>query len=610
MTQRIIGLLTASAVCVWLYWPGLVTFFSMDDFAWLGLGLSIHDGSDLVKALLSPMAQGTVRPLSERLYFLTLHGLFGLEPLPFRLVAFGFQLLNLWMAMRLVERMTGSRAGGLAAAILWIVNSALALAMSWSSAFNQILWPCFLLAGCHARWTWLTTGDRRARWAEWAVFLLGFGALELQVIYPAIAGAMTLLYRRERWKELVPLFAVAGVYAIVNRFMAPAQGDTVYRLYWDSGILTTAGTYLRMASGMWRPALSRAPEKWWLAAECLVALGAVAGLVWLVWRRERMAAFGAVWFLAALAPILPLKHHISDYYLTVPVLGLAMALGTAAVRRPLLAALPAVVYLAGSAYWARQTATYNYLRAEHGRVLFAGVEAAAKLYPGKMILLTAVTSDQYWGLINDGAFRLIRGAKVYLAPGGHENIEKHPELGDPKRSVAPAALARAAFEAGQAVVLAPAGDKLRNMTGLWREISRDRMGDEFSPVVDAGEPLLAGQLDGGWHTLETGFRWSAGRATLRLGEARAAKEIFVEAFRGPEEGKRGKVTLTVRLNGEEAGRWESEGENSSLQGAAPIPAGLDRNKPVKVELTIEPVLREEGSGGRQLGLAFGKIGFR
>ena len=129
-------------------------------------------------------------------------------------------------------------------------------------------------------------------------------------------------------------------------------------------------------------------------------------------------------------------------------------------------------------------------------------------------------------------------------------------------------------------------------------------------MMDAGQSLLAGQLDNGWHPLEPGFRWSMGRAGLRLAAPGEARELSVEAFRGPEEGKRGRVTLVVLLNGTEAARWVMEKENSSLAVSTALPASLDRTKPVVVELLITPVLREEGPGGRQLGLAFGRIGFR
>jgi hypothetical protein len=610
MKERLAGFTLAGGLCLALYWPGLMAWFTMDDFAWLGLRATVQTWSDLAAAIFSPMAQGTIRPLSERLYFLTLEWAFGIEAWPFRVVAFSVQLVNVWLALRLVERMTGSRTGGVAAAMLWIVNSSLATALSWSSAFNQILWPCFLLAGCHARWSWLTTGSRRARWAEWGFFVLGFGALELQVVYPAIAGAMTLLYRRERWRDLPPFFIVGVAYAILNRSIARPQTTSVYTLYWDGSLLTTFGNYLRMATGMWRPDLVREGETWWLAGEVLAACGLAAGLAWLVWRREKMAVFGVVWFLAALAPILPLKNHVSSYYLTVPALGLAMAVGLAVVRRPLWAMLPVLAYGAGSATLARTTVEYRFAGAEKGRVLFAGVREAARLHPGKVILLTAVSSDQYWGAMNDNPFRLVEGLRVRLAPGGDENIEKHPELGDPSQFVLPGAVARAALDAGQAVVYSPAGGKLRNVTDLWRKVAQQRWSGELATMVDAGDPLLAGQLLNGWHRLEPGFRWAEGRAGLRLGAPGDARELIVEAFRGPEEGRRGRVTLVVSLNGTKAGAWELEGENSSLAVAAVLPPGLNRAKPVSVELLITPVLQEESAGRRELGLPFGKIGFR
>ena len=538
MKHRAAGFALASALCLTLYWPGLVTWFSMDDFAWLGLRLSIFTWDDLLAALFSPKAQGTIRPLSERLYFLTLEKLFGLEALPFRIVAFSVQLLNLWLVQRLVERVTGERAGGTLAAVLWTVNSALALAMSWSSAFNQLLWPCLMLAGCHARWTWLESGSRRARWAEWAFFLLGFGALELQVVYPVIAGALTLLYRRERWRDLLPMFAFSTAYTVFNRSIAKPQTNPVYMLYWDGSVFTTLGTYLRMATGFWRPELLRPEEVWWLAAEVLVAVAAVAALGWMAWRRERWALFGTVWFLATLAPILPLKNHVSDYYLTVPVLGLAMVGGVAAVRRPVWAALPILIYAACSGYWARRIVDYNCDRAEQGRMLFAGISEAAQLHSGKLILLTAVTSEQYWGVMNDNPFRLVDGLRVYLAPGGDENIEKHPDLGDPARFVLPGPAARRALDTGQAVVYVPSGGKLRNVTALWRELAAKQWGGELATVVDVGQPLLAAQLIKGWHAIEQGFRWSEGRAIVRLGPPGSATKLTVDAFRGGEGGKR------------------------------------------------------------------------
>ena len=75
-------------------------------------------------------------------------------------------------------------------------------------------------------------------------------------------------------------------------------------------------------------------------------------------------------------------------------------------------------------------------------------------------------------------------------------------------------------------------------------------------------------------------------------------------------GARGAVTIVAAVNGVDVGRWVMPKDDSSLAVTVPLPEGLDRTKPVRVEVRITPVLREPGPGGRELGLAFGKIGLR
>ena len=609
MIARWAAFSAAAVACVWLYWPGLITWFSNDDFAWLGLRLSIFNLDDLLSALFSPKAQGTVRPISERLYFLALEKLFGLEPLPFRIVAFATQLLNIWMVLRLAERVTGSLAAGFAAAVLWIANSALGQAMSWSSAYNQLLWPAFMLGGLHSRWTYLETGSRGALIREWALFLLGFGVLELQVVYPILAGALTLLYKTERWRGVLPMFLVAAAYAGINRAMAKPQTNPMYILHWDAGMFQTFAHYLRMALGVWRPGGEAAVEPWQNWLQLGVAPFAVVAFAWAFWKRDKWTLFGAAWFVGTLLPVLPLRDHISDYYLTVPVLGLSFVFGAIAARNPRIAVLPVVLYLASSGYAARILANYNYERAESGRILVEGVKQASARNPGKTILLTAVGSDVYWTVMNDEVFRLLPGIEVYLAPGAEENIQKNPELGDPARHVLAAPVALASLKQDRAVVYSAAGPKLINVTSIWKEVSARRWTTTLAPIVDVAQPLLAAQIGAGWHTIEGTFRWSTGKANVRLGAKPDAREIQISAFRPSDGDDRAAIRLELFVNGRQAGSWPAA-RGEALKVSAPIPQGVDVSAPVEIELRTVPPLVERGSGGRELGLVFGTIGLR
>src|SRR5258708_40040175 len=75
-------------VSVILYWACLTTWFRSDDFAWLAFHQHLSGWRELLSALFAPAAQGTIRPWSERLFFLAGFRLFGLHALPFHIVLF------------------------------------------------------------------------------------------------------------------------------------------------------------------------------------------------------------------------------------------------------------------------------------------------------------------------------------------------------------------------------------------------------------------------------------------------------------------------------------------------------------------------------------------
>src|SRR5205085_8921852 len=84
-----------SLLCLLLYWRGFTAWFRADDFAWLGGGIYIQNFHDLLSALFAPQAQGTIRPLSERAFFMLGFSLFGLDALPFKIIVFSTQFASL-----------------------------------------------------------------------------------------------------------------------------------------------------------------------------------------------------------------------------------------------------------------------------------------------------------------------------------------------------------------------------------------------------------------------------------------------------------------------------------------------------------------------------------
>src|SRR5579863_9143981 len=105
-----------------LYWRGLTSWFQKDDFAWLGLRALIRGSHNLSWALFAPLAQGTIRTLSERVVFLSFPSLFGLHALPFHCLAILTCAATAVLLSAVAAKLTGSRAVGFWAAILWTLN--------------------------------------------------------------------------------------------------------------------------------------------------------------------------------------------------------------------------------------------------------------------------------------------------------------------------------------------------------------------------------------------------------------------------------------------------------------------------------------------------------
>ena len=307
-----------------LYWPGLASWFQKDDFALLGLRDLIHSWRDFFSVLFTPIAQGTIRTLSERVVFLSFTALFGIHALPFRCFAFLTFAATLPLLRSVCAKLTGSRAAGFWATILWTVNSGLAVALSWTAVYYELLCALFFLLNFWLLLRYVETGRRRFYWAQCATFLAGFGVLELNVVYPALATVYALCCTRRIVLQIVPWFAASAAYTAVHLAVAPLPASGLYKLHWDASIVSTLFIYWKWALGpsqmIW---VNIYPSPFRSALTVLLTLGLIGFLVWKPRNRQWPAAFFPAWFVIALA-LLPLRDHMNDSYLPVPLIGLAM----------------------------------------------------------------------------------------------------------------------------------------------------------------------------------------------------------------------------------------------------------------------------------------------
>jgi hypothetical protein len=607
------------AFFAWLYAYGIRSWFQQDDFAWLILAYKSQSNAfaDLLRVLFEPQAQGTIRPWSERLFFLVLFDRFGLDHRPYHLVVALTQCANLVLLQSVTLRLTRSRLAAVAAPCIWLATPGLATPLSWLSGYNQILCAFFLLLAFRLLVLYADSGAAKWWWAQCAVFVLGFGALEVNIVYPALAAAWCWLFARPHFRRALWLFPVSALYAFIHFRFAPKPTAGVYARHWDLSILPTYLAY-------WRSALvsETAHERYtwpawiWPAAAALLGLAAFAFLVW-AWRRgDRLPAFGFLWFSIVLAPLLPLRDHFSLYYLAVPSIGIALLASAALAHslrsgwRSLLLCFALLgIHLFFLLPFSRATTQWHFTRGFSVRALVEGLERAHQLHPNHLIAISGVGSDLYWSGYVDRPYYLFGLTESCLVPGSERTIDAHPELGDLPQDLCSMPQLAAAAEQNRLVVYDFEGTRLRNITRRYIGILNARTRSAFPDSIDVGLPSSARFLGPGWFELQDNFRWMGRRAELFLAAPSEPGQLLALSGFCPVQHLQSPIYLTVSADGSPLGRQAVTRHNNTFAFTFPLPpasTGKDRIMIVlEVDRTVNPP-----NDGRALGLVFGKIGLR
>ncbi len=508
-----------------LYWPAVTGWFFQDDFGWLNLRHDVHSGHDLAVALFAPKAHGNMRPLGENAWWLMLPSLFGARALPLHIAAFLTQAASLLLLGSILQRLTRSRVAAFAGQILWMADVAIAEALGWSSIFNQILSAFFFLLAFYFLLRYAESHRQRDWMAQWIAFVLGLSALEINVVYPALAAVYALLFARPLLKKVLPMFAVSALAVFVHFHFAPAAASGAYAPAVDARVFSTLSTY-------WLWALGPMPLGF-----AMVLTAAVCLLI----ARKPAAVLGLAWFLLPLLPYLTLPEHKMDYYLVVPAIGIAL-LGAYAVvearSAPLrvLTAACLLAYLGFSLPKSVNAARWEHARGERLENLALGVEEVRQRSPGKIILLEGIDTEFFWSGLADLPFRALAIPHVYLAPAEFESIQASRDL--LSKYVLPPALARHTRDAGTSLLFRFDGQMLHPAI-------LSALPEEDEPhFVNIADDVFRDYLGQGWSDGPRDLRFMNGSAAARIGGPRRETDrLYIGVFDTHD------VHLTVTANG-------------------------------------------------------------
>ena len=600
--------LLPSLICAWLHRDGLHSWFQADDFAFLGANTEYYDWPTFWHALIRVTPQGGFRPWSEHLFFFAFWHWFGWNALVYRIFTLSVQCGNLVLVSYLVLKLSGSKTAGFLAPILWIANSALAAAMSWTCAIGEVLCATFLLSALavlvHGQ------GSKRSYFLQLAIFILGFGALELNIVYPALAAAYAFLYNRRLLLWTAPLFAISAAYFALHTALIPVSTDGAYRPLYDASILSTFLRYWQLCFAPPYGSMTVYPALIWTVL-ATATLGIVLLLVSETRRHRYASAFFACWFVICLAPLLPFRDHLTHYYLTIPLIGLA-SLGALAIARSRLWATPVVVlYLAIQLPTLAQGEQWYLERSRAARALVLGVKQVHEWYPSKEILLTDVSSDLYGYTIPDVPFRLIPNARVYLAPEALQQISGLPSnIAPVSNFVLPAGPTKHGLREGSLIVYSAAGNRLQEVTAAYTALALAAPDPELPRRVDVGLPAMSYLLGPEWYPLDGPFRWVAKRATLQMaGPQTETDKLYVSGMAVPQSLLLQPLELTVTIDGVPATPALIGSKDSPFTREFTLPKQALGKPSVTVEVSVNHTLPAQLMG-RELGLIFGTFEIR
>jgi hypothetical protein len=604
--------LAPSLFCVLLYWRAFGTWFQADDFNWLRIAAAVHSNRELVHALFAPMAQGTVRVLSENVFYVALFHLFGMNPLPFHLVTFGTQLANLVLLAAITRRISGSELAGFLAPILWVGNSMLAAAVCWIPAFNEVLCGFFLLLGFYFLLRYFDTGGARYYILQWIAFVLGFGALEVMVVYPILALGYALFAARDHLRRVLPLFVPSVLYGLLHIFVIPKAASGPYWLDFSPGALfeTFLSYWMRALGPRYLMATGLIDYFWMRLLSAVITAGVLAFLAWQTAKRDWRAACFLSWFVILLAPFLPLRSQVLDYYLTLPALGLAMFGAWAIARTWRTPAAPVAIavtllYLSISVTGAVRSSAWYYQRGSRILETVRGVLHVHRHNPGSLILLRGMPDDVFWAGMFNKVFDLYNVSGVYLVPGEEAHLHGPPESQHavPEFVVQPA-MALNALRQKRALVFDIGSGAFTDITASYTAEASAWDPDQLERRVVVGQPYFQNRLGKGWLWAGGNYRWMSKAAELRLpGPQHARQRLYISGYCPAARVADGPVKLSVTLDGIKLGAVTVDVREAPFIYSFALPPNLLTHALVLVHLEVDRTFRVPPDD-HDLGLAF------
>ncbi len=575
--------LIASLIPLICFWQTLGFWFEGDDFVWFQIADNVQKITDLPAYLFKPLAQGTVRFLSERSFFLIFYSLFGLEALPLRIAILAALVLSCILLVEVSRKLTGSAITGILAVLFWCVQTGLLNAVAWISAANQIFCALFILGS-------LVAFIYRRNAICWTIYLLGFGVLETNVGLPAILGVYCLFFERPRLKETLLFWIPAFIFIVLRMlvFRNPNAGSEYQLLVAPADLWFTLQSYLEWVSLPWILG-------WMLAYS-----------VWRAFRKDFSTFFALSLFLLLMAPILPLRNHISQYYLAAPGLGFGLWLACCFenLRRP---DIPfretqwvAIPFILTIGFFHLQEIpeprkhTLNWFRNTFKEIRLTMVDLQElRNHDSKAVFVQGIAPESFLLSVMTDFSGKLSTRRVFYFADPEQPIPASRKNGLKDR-LASASLIQALSEEKDVHFFEIRNDQWIRLNQLDQRIAHSHL-PEYSSFVKPGEPGYRLHLTGSWYPPEeNGLRAIHQKSGVFLyAQSLQSGTLNIDGYCSGGYFRAGNAGMNILVNQKTIGTIYCSGPDSSFETSLQLPQDFHGQEKIHVEVIAGQSLQEE-----------------
>lgn len=363
MKQNIKYLLLIFLISFILFSPSLFTFFTNDDFFLLKISQAgnLKEFLNFFNLTRGPDGLGMYRPLTTQVFYFLGWKLFNLDPLGLHIISFGVFFAVVYLVYRITyvllsnfeSRITNNVS--LLAAFLYSVSATHFGHLYYLAAFQELGLTVFFLLSVLTFINFLEKSAKVQLFISVLFFILSLLSKETAVVLPLVLVLVYWFFRAQKRTDLsirkfigstVPFFLILSSYFIIRVFFYGITSGDSYIWDFSPRVLNTIFWY-----GLWSfglpemlvdfvgPGLKFNPNllKFWsreiipifiLFGTILAQIGylMIKNYKKLINRKSLiLILFCISWFIVTLSPVLFLPLHKFTYYLTVPLVGISVA---------------------------------------------------------------------------------------------------------------------------------------------------------------------------------------------------------------------------------------------------------------------------------------------